>query len=56
MAESKSTVFFKMAADAGLYENGTYGSPMSEALANLTTVEAIHDEEGNFLYHIFRMK
>ena len=48
--------FFKMAADAGLYEHGTYGSPMSEALVNLTTVEAIQDEKGNFLYHIFRMK
>lgn len=48
--------FFKMAADAGLYEPGTYGSSMSEALTNLTTVDAIQDDEGNFLYLIFRMK
>ena len=48
--------FFKMADGAGLYEHGTYGSPMSNALSKLTTVEAIQDDEGNFLYHVFRMQ
>ncbi len=48
--------FFKMAAAAGLYEPETYGSPMSKALVNLATIEAIRDSAGNFLYHVFKMK
>lgn len=48
--------FWKMAEKAGLYEPGTFGSPMSEALGKLTEVEAVHDAEGNFIYHCFRMK
>ena len=28
---------------------------MSQALENLTKVEAVHDDEGNFLYHIFKL-
>ncbi|MBS1402254.1 MAG: hypothetical protein HPZ79_04620 [Oscillospiraceae bacterium] len=48
--------FFKMAQDAGLYQLGTYGSPMSRALEELTQVGSIHDDEGNFLYNIFKLK
>lgn len=48
--------FWKMAEASGLWEPGTYGSPMSEALAKLTKVETIHDDRGNFLYHVFRLK
>lgn len=48
--------FWKMAEASGLWERGSYGSPMSEALAKLTKVETIHDDQGNFLYHVFRLK
>ena len=48
--------FWKMAEKAGLYEPGTFGSPMSEALGKLTEVEAVHDAEGHFIFHCFRMK
>jgi len=47
--------FFRMAEAAGLYVRGTYGSPMSEALEKLTIVEAKHDEDGNFKYHVFKL-
>lgn len=48
--------FWDMAEKSGLWIRGTYGTPMSEALSNLTTVEAVRDDEGNFLYHIFKLK
>lgn len=48
--------FFKMAAEAGLYTPGTYGSPMSEALGNLVEVKTIQDDNGNYLYSAFHMK
>ena len=48
--------FWKMTEKAGLYEPGTFGSPMSKALEKLTEVETVHNEEGNFLYHCFKMK
>lgn len=35
---------------------GAYGTPMSKAPENLTTVEAVHNNEGRFLYHIFKLK
>ena len=47
--------FWKMAEASGLWERGTYGTPMSEALANLTKVETNHDDDGNFLYDIFKL-
>lgn len=47
--------FFDMAEKAGLWVRGTYGSPMSEALERLTIVEAVHDENGSFMYHAFRL-
>ena len=33
----------------------TYGSPMSEALGNLTVVDSVHDDEGNVLFNVFRL-
>ena len=47
--------FWKMAEKSGLWERGTYGSPMSEALGNLTVVDSVHDDEGNFLFNVFRL-
>lgn len=48
--------FWDSAEKAGLWVRGTYGSPMSAALENLTRVETVHDSEGNFLYNVFKMK
>ncbi len=49
-------VFWKKAESSGLYERGTYGSPMSVALSNLTKVETILDNDGNYCYTVFRLK
>ena len=47
--------FWKMAEKSGLWERGTYGSPMIEALVNLTVVDSVHDDEGNVLFNVFRL-
>lgn len=47
--------FWDMAEAAGLWVRDTYGSPMSEALSKLTRVATIHDDEGNFLYIVFKL-
>lgn len=51
----ETNLFFKMAEKAGLYIPGTYGSPMSQALSEMVKVEPISDENGNFLYNVFRL-
>lgn len=48
--------FWNAAEKSGLWERGTYGTPMSEALEILTTVETISDDKGNFLYNVFKLK
>ena len=48
-------IFWRMAEKAGLYVPDTYGSPMSEALSELTKCETVQDAEGNFLYNVFRL-
>lgn len=47
--------FWDLAEKSGLWECGTYGSPMSVALSNLTTVESVTDDDGNYLYTVFRL-
>lgn len=47
--------FWDMAEKSGLWERETYGTPMSMALEKLTKVEAVHDNEGNFLYDVFKL-
>ena len=47
--------FWDMAEKSGLWERGTYGTPMSKALEELVKVETISDENGNYLYTIFRL-
>ena len=47
--------FWTLAEKSRLWERGTYDSPMSKALENIATVEAITDHEGNYLYSIFRL-
>ena len=47
--------FWKKAEASGLWERGTYGSPMSVALSNLTKVETISDDDGNYCYTVFKL-
>lgn len=47
--------FWDMAEKSGLWVRGTYGTPMSEALSKLTKVEYVYDDNGTFLYHIFKL-
>lgn len=48
--------FWKMAEQSYLWERGTYGTPMSKALGNLTTVETIRDDDGKRLFDVFKLK
>lgn len=48
-------LFWKLAEKSGLWERGTYGTPMSEALTKLTTVEDRRDDDGNYMYSVFRL-
>ena len=47
--------FWDMAERSGLWVCGTYGTPMSTALGEITKVETIQDDSGNFLYNVFRL-
>lgn len=49
------TLFWKMAEESGLYEKGTYGSPMIQALDKLCKVETVHNDKGEFLYHVIKL-
>lgn len=49
-------LFWDRAEKAGLWERGTYGTPMSEALSEMTTVEIVSDEVGNYLYTVFKLR
>ena len=52
----ETNCFFKMAAEVGLYIPDTYGTPISKALEELTTVETVSDDNGNYKYTVFRLK
>ena len=47
--------FWEKAEKSGLWVRGTYGTPMSEALEELTKVETVNDEDGNYLFTVFRL-
>lgn len=47
--------FWDMAEKSGLWERGTFGTPMSKALEELTKVEIVSDENGRYLYTVFRL-
>lgn len=47
--------FWNIAEESGLWERGTYGTLMSKALEELTKVEIISDENGKYLYTVFRL-
>lgn len=47
--------FWDMAEKSGLWIRGTYGTPMSAALGEITGVETIQNSDGNFLYNVFKL-
>ena len=47
--------FWQMAEASGLWERGTYGSPMSMALGKLTKIETVYDKDGEFLFNVFKL-
>lgn len=50
----ETNLFWNKAEKSALWERGTYGTPMSQALEKLTRVEIVSDEEGNYLYTVFK--
>ena len=48
--------YWNMAERSGLWERGTYGAPMSQALEKLVTVNTITDDSKNYLYSTFSIK
>lgn len=48
--------FWDKAEKSGLWVRGTYATPMSQALENLTMVETVQDTNGDFAYNVFRLK
>lgn len=48
--------FWELAEKSGLYVHGTYGSPMSQALGNLTKLDETKDEDGNTIFTSFVLK
>ncbi len=48
--------FWESAEASGLWERGTYGSPMSEALEKLVKVESVLNDNGDYCYTVFRLK
>ena len=48
-------LFWDKAEKSGLWERGTYGSPMSQAAEKLCKVETVHNDEGEFLYHVIKL-
>ena len=47
--------FWDMAERSGLWERGTYSTSMSKALEELTKVEIVSDENGEYMYSIFKL-
>lgn len=47
--------FWDMAERSELWELGTYSTSMSKALEELTKVEIVSDENGEYMYSIFKL-
>lgn len=53
----ETSLFWRMAEAAGLYEHGTYNTPMTRALEKLCRIEDVYNAEGNqVLYSAFKLK
>lgn len=48
--------FWRMAEAAGLWERGTYGSPMSVALLDVCIVDSVSNDEGEYQFSVFRLR
>ena len=48
-------LFWDLAEKSGLWVRGTYGTPMSTALSEITRIETIRDSEGNYLFDVFKL-
>lgn len=48
-------LFWDKAEKSGLWERGTYSSPMSQAILNLCKIETVHNDKGEFLYHVIKL-
>lgn len=51
----ETNYFFEMAEKSGLYVKGTYGTPISHALSELTFVDTI-TADGEYCYSVFRLR
>ena len=47
--------FWNKAEKSGLWERGLFGSAMSAALEELTIVETVNGDNGEYLYTVFRL-
>lgn len=52
----ETNCFWDEAEKSGLWERGTYGTPMSDAIEKLAKVETVLNEEGNYLFSVFKLK
>lgn len=48
-------LFWRRAEASGLWERGTYGTPMSEALDNLIKIGDVLDDNGYCIYSVFKL-
>lgn len=48
--------FWNMAEKSGLWTRGTYNTPMTQALENLTSIKAVYGEDHKVLYYAFELK
>ncbi len=49
-------LFWDLAEKSNLWTRGTYGTVMSTALEELTSVDGSKDLDGNVSYYVFRLK
>lgn len=49
-------LFWEDAHKAGLWEPGVYGGPMSKALAKLTEIKEVRNNDEELLFDAFRLK
>lgn len=52
----ETNLFWKEAEADGVYEAGTYGSPMSQALLELVVVVDVANVHGEYAYSVFRLR
>lgn len=48
--------FWEMAEKSGLWERGTYDTLMSRAVRELTDIEDVRNEDGEYCYSVFKLK